>query len=280
MNLKTKEFWKIFLFEAFLFSLVFFFGILSAQKLTKFYVAHKISVPKISLLDFIYSLFFATLLILIIIFVFKETTKGRFLKAIFIFTSFLGSLVFLEFWLQEPSALIFTLFLIAWWFKNPNILNQNLLIIFGISGIGTFLGMSLDPENVIFLLILFSIYDVFAVYKTKHMVKMAKAMIKHKTILGIVAPQSLSGFKREISEVKPGGDFVIVGAGDLVFPLMFSVSCLKYNLLVSISIAIFTILGLLANLIFLFSQKERKPIPALPLISLFAIIGYLIGLTF
>jgi len=38
----------------------------------------------------------------------------------------------------------------------------------------------------------------------------------------------------------------------------------------------FSLLGLIASLLIFFLQKDKKPIPALPPIALFAIIGYII----
>jgi len=280
MEFKIKEWGKTFFYQAFLFSFILFLGIFSALKVIKTSFCLEIPGVQISFWDFLLSFFLATLLILVIIFLFKKPLKGKFLKGIFILTSFLGTLLFFEIWFSQPLALILALFLIFWWIKSRDLLIQNLLMIFAIPGIGTFLGLALDPKEVILLLILFSIYDIFAVYKTKHMVKMAQEMIKEKALFGIVAGRKLSDFKRGISEIKPGGDFIILGAGDIVFPLIFSVACLKEGFFLSFSVAFFALLGVIINLIFLFSQKERKPIPALPLISFFAIIGYLIGLSF
>jgi presenilin-like A22 family membrane protease len=179
--------------------------------------------------------------------------------------------------LPEPIPLILVFLLIFWWIKRPIVLNQNLLIIFSLAGIGASLGLSLKPESVILILIVLSVYDVIAVYKTKHMVKIAKDMIEAGTILGLVFPFEPIGLLRSTKEIKPGeGKFLVLGGGDVALPLIFSVSLIKIGIWKSFLVAFFSLLGLFANFLLFIFQKERRAIPALPLISLFSIVGYFI----
>jgi presenilin-like A22 family membrane protease len=166
--------------------------------------------------------------------------------------------------------------LIFWWWRQPLVLNQDLCLIFGIAGMGSILGLQLTPEIVISLLIIFSIYDFIAVYKTKHMIKIAKEMIEAGAILALIIPQKISDFKEKLERIKPGGKFLILGGGDIAFPLLFSVSLVPFGILNSFIVAIFSFIGLLIGFFFFISQKTRQPIPALPPVALFSIIGYLI----
>jgi presenilin-like A22 family membrane protease len=226
--------------------------------------------------------FFIFFLLLFLCFLFfilygKKPIKVKIYRFLFIFASFFTALIFFESFLSEPIPLILVFLLIFWWIKKPIILNQNLLIIFSLAGIGANLGLILKPDAVILILVVLSIYDFIAVYKTKHMVKMAKDMIEAGTILGLVFPFEPVGFLKSTSEVKPGeGKFLILGGGDVAFPLIFSVSLIKIGIWKSFLVAFFSLLGLFANFLLFIFQKERKAIPALPLISLFSIIGYLI----
>ena len=188
----------------------------------------------------------------------------------------LGGLLFLETWLPEHLSLIFVFVLIFWWLKKPSVLIQDLLIVLGIAGTGSILGLSLNPLMVIALLIIFSIYDFIAVYKTKHMVRMAKAMLESRAILALVIPPNIFGFRESLEKIQPGGKFLILGGGDIAFPLIFSVSLIPSGILHSFIVALFSLIGLFASFWFFTKQKERKPIPALPPIALFSIIGYLI----
>jgi presenilin-like A22 family membrane protease len=278
MNLKSKEIIFTFFIEAFLFYLTLSLGILCAKNLERILEIQRIEIPSFSFLEFIFYFFLATLFAFLIFrFLRERIIKGKIYKILFLSVSFFSSLIFFESFLPEPIPLILVFLLIFWWIKKPIVLNQNLLIIFSLAGIGATLGLSLKPEAVILILIILSIYDFIAVYKTKHMVKIAKDMIEAGTILGLVFPFEPLGFLKSTKEIKPGeGKFLVLGGGDVALPLIFSVSLLKFGILKPFIIALFSLLGLFANFLLFIFQKERKAIPALPLISLFSIIGYFI----
>jgi presenilin-like A22 family membrane protease len=278
MNLKSKEIIFLILSEAILFSLTLTLGIFCATKLEYFLKFQKNEFAQISPFNFIFYFFLATVfLFLISRFLKEKEVKGRIYKFLFVFISFFSSLVFFESLFSEPIPLILVFLLIFWWIKYPLVLNQNFLMIFSLSGIGASLGLSLKPETMILILIIISIYDFIAVYKTKHMVKMAKEMIETGVIFGLIFPFEFSGFLKNPKEIKPGeGDFLILGGGDVAFPLIFSVSLLNFGILKSFIVALFSLFGLFANFLLFIFQKERKAIPALPLIAFFSIIGYFI----
>jgi len=273
--------WKIFIIEAFLFCLTLGSGIATAFRINNpppnFGGGQKVNIPQISFPQFILNFLLATLFILLILrFVKFEKEKGTIFKILFILAVLLGGLLFLETWLPEHLSLIFIFVLIFWWLKKPSVLIQDLLIILGIAGTGSILGLSLNPLTVVALLIIFLIYDFIAVYKTKHMVRMAKAMLESRAILALVIPPNIFGFRESLEKIQPGGKFLILGGGDIAFPLIFSVSLIPSGIFNSLIVALFSLIGLFASFWFFTKQKERKPIPALPPIALFSIIGYLI----
>ncbi len=277
MNLKSKEFLNFFFIEAFLFSLTLIAGVFSAKRIQKFSSSQEIEIPPVSLLYFILSFAIATLFIFLLVkFLKRKLLKGKIYKTLFLFTVFLSGLTFFEIWFGEPLALFLISLLIFWWVKKPNVLNQDLLMVFGIAGISSILGLGLKPEPIVFILILFSIYDFVAVYKTKHMVEMAKEMIEQKTIFGFVIPQDIFSFRESLLNVQPGGKFLVLGGGDVALPLLFSVSLLPSGFLNSIIVAAFSLLGLFISFYIFTHQKVRRPIPALPPIAFFSIIGFLL----
>jgi presenilin-like A22 family membrane protease len=278
MNIKIKETTLLFLTESFLFSLTLFLGIFCAVRTQKFFNVQKIESSSVSFSQFIFYFFLATLFVLsVFYFVRRKPVKVKIYRFLFIFASFFSSLIFFESFLPEPISLILVFLLIFWWIKKPIVLNQNLLIILSLAGIGASTGLILKPEAVILILVVLSIYDFIAVYKTKHMVKIAKDMIESGTILGLVFPFEFSGFLKSTREIKPGeGKFLILGGGDVALPLIFSVSLLKFGIFKSFFVAFFSLFGLFSNFLLFLLQKKREGIPALPLISLFSILGYLL----
>jgi len=276
-TIPLKHPWRIFTIEAFLFCLTISLGVATAFKINEILEFQKIAIPQISFWKFIFYFLLATLLIFLISYFLKfKKGKGVFFKGIFILATFWGGALLLSCWMPNLPALILIGILIFWWFKKPSILIQDLCLILGIAGVGSILGLSLAPQIVVLLLVIFSIYDFIAVYKTKHMVKMAKEMIESKAILALVVPPNILGLRASLEEIKPGGKFLILGGGDIVFPLLLCVSLIPFGILNSLIVAIFALIGLLVSFLFFFSQKVRQPIPALPPIALFSILGYLI----
>jgi presenilin-like A22 family membrane protease len=269
--------WKIFIIEAFLFSLTLSLGIATAFRLNEIFVTQKIEIPQISFWKFILNFLLATIFIFLIVRFWKSKKGKRVLfKGIFILATFWGGLLSLEFMMPSSLALLLMVLLILHWLKKPSVLIHDVCMILGIAGVGSMLGLSLNPLMVVALLIIFSIYDWISVYKTKHMVKMAKEMIESKAILGLVIPPSLFGFRESLEKIEPGGKFLVLGGGDVVFPLLFCVSLIPTGISNSIIVALFALIGLALGFYFFVSQKVRQPIPALPPIALLSIIGYLI----
>jgi presenilin-like A22 family membrane protease len=279
---------EFFTWEVFLFSLTLFLGIATSFQISEFVDINNQqgSISPINPLQFIFSFAVGTLLILSVIFFIKSKIKKVIIfKGLFIFFIFWGILLTLDIWLESFFSIfgaIISLFLAIYLtfllLKKPSVLIHNICMILGISGVGAVLGLRIAPETMILLLIIFSAYDFIAVYKTKHMVVMAKEMVEHKAILAFIIPPKTSDFKGNIAEVKPGGKFLILGGGDIVFPLMLCSSLVSRDVFSSLIVGIFSIIGIIFSFFIFINQKERKPIPALPPIALFCILGYLITL--
>ena len=105
---------------------------------------------------------------------------------------------------------------------------------------------------------------------------MAKEMIESRAILGLVVPSSMVDFKSSLSEIKPGGKFLILGGGDVVLPLFLCSSIISSGRFQPLIVAVFSLIGVFFSFLFFIFQKERKPIPALPPIAFFSIIGFLL----
>lgn len=276
LPLKPK---KILFWEGFLFFLTQILGTLTSWKITKI---PQIEIKKIPLGPgslwqiLIYFTILILIILLIIRFLKSRSGKEILFKTFFILPVFFGGIIFWSLWIGDIFAFISISILIIWWMRKPNVLLHNFLLLSGMIGVGSFFGLSLDPLLVIILLVIFSIYDVIAVYKTKHMIKMAKEMIEAKAIAGIFLPPKLSEIQTPLKDLKIGGKFLILGGGDIVFPLLLVSSLVPVGILKSFIVAIFATIGLLFSIWIFISQKTRRPIPALPPIALFSIIGYLI----
>ena len=149
-------------------------------------------------------------------------------------------------------------------------------MVIAIAGIGALFGLTVTPLFAVILLAVLSIYDIIAVYKTKHMISMAKAMIESKAIFGFVIPSKLKLVTERLNNVTPGDNFMILGSGDIVMPLILTSSVAKTSLAGSVIVLIFSLAGLFLTHLIFTNQNKKRPMAALPPIAALSIIGYLI----
>lgn len=288
MEFKFKHF-NIFWKEAFLFTLTQALGIFVAIRISKVLEVLEIKPEPVSLSNLLIYFLIITLVILIFLKISKKGT-GVMLQIFFVLAVFSGLDILFSTFITEPGATILAAGLVAFRFIRPTVLLHNLVVVGGLAGIGGMLGLTLFPRDAIILLIILAVYDVIAVYKTKHMVKMAEEMIKKRVILGIIVPEKILGLKASMAAVEqekisvrrilePGkiGRFMILGGGDLVLPLLLIASVANQNIWQSVIILVFALFGLLTmHLIFI--KLKSKPMPALPPLAVFSILGYLVSL--
>lgn len=171
---------------------------------------------------------------------------------------------------------------------------HNFTEIFVYTGLTIILLPFLNLFSGFFLLILISVYDMIAVWKSKHMIKLAKFQLQSEMFAGLsmdYLPKKIdisSGAKKSKRVAGKGKSNAILGGGDIAFPLIFSSAVMEHliivdgimktqafllSLLIGIGAAI--ALGLL-----LFFSKKGKFYPAMPFISMGCIAGFLIVLLF
>ncbi len=280
-NKAQKQFWSIFLIEAVLFLSASVLAIASAFELDKLVKAQRIYLPAISLQDFAFSFLFVTFFILFFVF-YKKADKFKeiIFKSLFVITCFWGGMTCLSLFIPIFGAVLIIGALIFLWLEIPSIWVHNILIILGLAGAASFFGLGFNPAVAVVILVVFSFYDFIAVYKTKHMVKIAKEMIDKKVILGFIIPKEIKYLKEKLNRVKPGGGFMILGGGDVVFPNLLAVSVVPSGLLRALLVVVFSLAGCFLSYWLFSSQDDKEPIPALPPVALLAIIGYFITLLF
>lgn len=201
--------------------------------------------------------------------------------------------VFMSSWIALLLALIFAYLKI---FKQ-NPLIHNLSELFMYSGIAVLLVPIFTIFWMSILLILVSAYDIFAVYKSKHMVKMAKFQTKAKLFAGLSIPYAVSAREKTIkkTEIKlktaskkekkvsaKASRTAILGGGDIAFPLLFSgvvmewlIDTQHYAKVSALwSVLIITICVTIALLWLFVTAEKDKFYPAMPIISLGCFVGY------
>jgi presenilin-like A22 family membrane protease len=152
-----------------------------------------------------------------------------------------------------------------------------------IAGIGARIGLILPVDAVIIILIVLSIYDYIAVYKTKHMVKMFKNLISRNVPLSLIVPTKLEGMKAKVDDASPGKDkkgkrkFMMLGTGDIAFPVIFAVAAARHSLFSGIAVIFGAFFGIIAVYSILINSKKGA-IPALPPIAACTIIAFILSI--
>jgi len=263
---------KIFLQELVSFFLI---GVLSIFSVSKIYEFGEISNTSISWWQFLLAFGVGTAVILGLI---RIMHGGFFLRIFFLLALFSGTLITLGIFLSNVWSLIFSLLLVMAYSFYPYVWFHNLVLILTLPGIAAVLGASITPYAAVILLIFMSVYDYIAVYKTKHMVKMAKAMIAGRAIFAMIFPEEFRNFKSKINEAHPGQGFMMLGTGDFVFPLIMAASAMTVSYKSAWIVLGFSIFGLLLMHLLFISQRVRRPMPALPPLAGFAILGFITSL--
>ena len=265
----------MFLQELVSFSLIGVISIFSAAKIYNSNFVFGTQASAISWWQFLLAFGIGTAIVLGLI---RIMHGGLFFRFFFLFALFSGVLITTNVFIPDTWALILSLFLVSFYVIWPRVWFHNLILILTLPGIAALLGASLNPWTAVLILIIMSVYDYVAVYKTKHMVRMAKAMISGRAIFAMIFPEHWQGFKSHLNEAHPGEGFMMLGTGDFVFPLIMAASAYAISPVAAWLVFSFALIGLLLMHLIFVSQKIRRPMPALPPLAAFAILGFLLAI--
>jgi presenilin-like A22 family membrane protease len=169
-------------------------------------------------------------------------------------------------------AFLISLAAAAWKIFKPNVWIQNSTELFIYGGLAAIFSPLFNLWSISILLILIAIYDAYAVWKSKHMVTLAKSQAKAKIFAGLLIPYKIGKLLKPTKPPERLGERVpvkvrtaILGGGDIGFPLIFAGVVLKQlGLWQSLVIPFFALAGLALLLLI---ADEKKFYPAMPFIS-------------
>ena len=242
------------------------------------------------------------IIIATLLFLFLIRLKTMFFwKLWFFFAVFLCLSVAFSAFFNSAIATILSFILALWKILKPSLIVQNVTEVFMYGGLAAiFVPIPIVNEYAMLaLLVIVSFYDAYAVWKSKHMVKIARYQANSKVFAGLLVPYSKKevGGKKIIrisKESKKAKDYskgklkfqgirtAILGGGDVAFPLLFSGAVLKSQLIergfltgfsLTLIIPIFVTIAL--ALLF-FKGREDRFYPAMPFLTAGCIVGYVI----
>lgn len=268
-----RQFWTVFLMQAAAFLVVASLSLSAAYLAVKRQTVSR----EFSLQDFMVVFVIASAVLAAGAYAKKtKAYKPTIYKGFFMLACFAGGLGLLTVFLPVFAALVVIGLLLFLWVRRATLLIHNILLAVALAG-AALLGMQFSTPSVLVLLVVISLYDFVAVYVTRHMTVLAKEMVEKKVIAGLIFPKEVSGLQQGLAKVKPD-TAVILGGGDIVFPLLLAVSLMPQGIAPALVVSLFSLGGIFLNYYLFEKQEIRAGIPTLPAVAFCAIIGYMITL--
>ncbi|MEK6946228.1 MAG: presenilin family intramembrane aspartyl protease [Nanoarchaeota archaeon] len=243
--------------------------------------------------SFIYitiAIIFGTILILLLI----RFNKPNIWRFWFFATVWLTLSIAFASFINTIAAAVLALVVAVLKIYRPNILLQNISEIFIYGGLAAIFVPIINIFAAVMLLIVISIYDFIAVFKTKHMVKLAEFQSSSKIFAGLLIPyergkvsiKSQMPSKTKVKIEKSSGkaaskqSVAVLGGGDIGFTLIFAGVVMKslmfqdtflVGFLKTLIIPVFVTIALF---ILLMKGQQNKFYPAMPVLSIGCFIGY------
>lgn len=184
---------------------------------------------------------------------------------------------------QAAAFLIALAFAFMRIFK-PNVFAHNISELFIYGGLAAIFVPIISLKSAAIFLLIIAAYDFIAVFRTRHMVTLAKFQTENKIFAGLFVPKRLTA-KSAVSSISyapkkqslqekysDSGDYAIIGGGDIGFPLLFAGAAMA-----SFGLAKTLIIPLAATIalgVLLALSKKGKFYPAMPFIAAGCFLGY------
>src|SRR3989344_9583800 len=223
-----------------------------------------------------------------------KTKKPFFWKIMFFISVATTLSVALTSFMNNILAGILAIAIAAWRLYRPNMIIHNISEVFIYGGLAAIFVPMLNVFAALMLLIGISIYDYIAVYRTKHMVKLAKFQSESKVFAGLMIPYERNKTAKEYKKMPVNSrstankqaaskkSAAILGGGDIGFTLIFAGVVMKGLMLQEtffigfMKALIIPLIVSLALLFLLVKGRKDKFYPAMPILSLGCFIGYLV----
>lgn len=156
---------------------------------------------------------------------------------------------------------------------RPQIILHNITEVFIYGGLAAIFVPVFSLWSIIILLVLISLYDMYAVWKSKHMITLATFQNEAKVFSGLAIPYQLP---KKTTAAATGKTVTVrtamLGGGDMGFPLLFAgVVMQQVGFLNSLLIPLCAGIALF---LLMWKGEEKKFYPAMPFLTLGCLVGY------
>ena len=190
--------------------------------------------------------------------------------------------------LTLPDATSYPLAVIAGlgWLLWGRVWLHNLVLLIALASAGSVFGSLFSPWAFLIVMLVIAVYDFLAV-RFGFMVWMVDRLSETVTLPAFIYPRKMGDWLLGLKTVrvnelvaKPSDEreYSLLGGGDIGFPLMISSSVYFVSgLSPAILVGGFALIGLMSAFLIQWLLLKGKPMPALPPIAFFSLIGFLIA---
>ena len=195
-----------------------------------------------------------------------------------------GAFIATVFYLPLPLSIAIAVVFGTFWFLIPLVWLHNLALILAVSSVGAVFGRFITPWTAMALILSLAIYDFLSV-RFKFMLWLADRLSQINALPALIIPKNhsewslnLKKHREKVIEINPADrEYAILGGGDIAFPCLLTASVYFTKGLTSGAIiAALGLLGLVAVYAIQAIFLKGKPMPALPPIAAFTLVGLLI----
>ena len=195
-----------------------------------------------------------------------------------------GAFIATVFYVPLPLAVTIAVAFGAFWFLIPLVWLHNLVLILAVSSLGAVFGRFITPWTAMAIILALAVYDFLAV-RFKFMLWMADRLSEVNALPALIIPKDYSEWNlnlkkhgEKVIEVNPAErEFSMLGCGDIAFPCLLTASVYFARGLKSAGIiAALGLVGLVSVYAIQAIFLKGKPMPALPPIAAFTLVGLLI----
>jgi presenilin-like A22 family membrane protease len=171
------------------------------------------------------------------------------------------------------------------WFFWARVWLHDLLLLVALGSSGAVFGWAFSPLTFMIFMLIIAVYDVLAV-RFGFMVWMADKLSGTASLPAFIFPRLTGDWRFKLQQVQfqelrkeeqQKREYVILGGGDIGFPLMLAASVyFATNLTRAILVGACAIIGLWGAFLIQKTWLKGKPMPALPPIAFMCLIGFVI----
>jgi presenilin-like A22 family membrane protease len=242
--------------------------------------------PLFSSLGPILIYFFAVVLVMgVVLFLIPVKALKIVLRAIFAFLFGWSMFIILIFWIPWPVTLVLAAGVALAWLIAPRVWLHNLVMTASMVALASVFGRVISPWTAMILLAALAVYDFLAV-RFGYMIWMAGKLSDSNTLPAFVFPRSTGEWKSRLNQTGFTGmvekesserEYSILGGGDIGFSLLIVSSFyFAHGFANAVYLSVFSLLGLIGAYVIQATLLKGKPMPALPPIAFFCLIGFLL----